>query len=155
MLKKIATLVFALSTCHMVFAVADSDMSSTAIQQRIQPVSSVATEAPAQTTNETTSNSTAAQTNESKTNNTSQNTAATGEKVYQTYCTACHSTGAAGAPKLGDAAAWKPRIAQGINVLIEHATQGYKMMPPKGTCINCSNDDIAAAVNYMVSAAQK
>lgn len=77
-----------------------------------------------------------------------------GEKVYQTYCHVCHAVGAAGAPKLGDASDWKPRISQGIPTLVQHAIQGYKVMPPRGTCTTCSDADIAAAVKYMVSKSQ-
>lgn len=77
-----------------------------------------------------------------------------GQAVYQQYCVVCHSTGAAGAPKVGDAAAWKPRIAEGMTVLVQHAMQGYKLMPPKGTCIACTQEDITDAVKYMVSKSQ-
>ena len=78
-----------------------------------------------------------------------------GEKVYKTYCFACHATGAAGAPKFGDVAAWAPRIQEGMPTLVSRALNGYKLMPPKGTCVNCTNDQIAAAVKYMVSNSQK
>jgi cytochrome c5 len=73
------------------------------------------------------------------------------EDIYNTSCMACHATGAAGAPKLGDADAWAPRIAQGNDTLYAHAINGLNMMPPKGTCGSCSDDDIKAVVDYMVS----
>jgi len=73
-----------------------------------------------------------------------------GEDVFNTSCTACHSTGAAGAPKLGDKAAWADRIGQGMDTLHNHAIQGIRGMPPKGTCMSCSDDEIMAAVDYMV-----
>jgi len=74
-----------------------------------------------------------------------------GESVYNASCTACHGTGAAGAPKLGDRAAWSSRIAQGKSVLLKHALQGYKSMPPKGTCVACSEEEIGAAIDYLVA----
>ena len=66
----------------------------------------------------------------------------------------CHTTGAAGAPKVGDKAAWAPRIAQGVNVLVQHAMSGIRAMPPKGTCATCSDAEIKGAVEYLVSQAR-
>jgi cytochrome c5 len=77
-----------------------------------------------------------------------------GEQVYQSSCISCHGTGAAGAPKLGDAAAWAPRIAKGIDALLASATNGLKAMPPKGLCMACSEDELKGAVEYMVSKSQ-
>lgn len=76
--------------------------------------------------------------------------AADGKKIYDSACMACHATGAAGAPKLGDKAAWAPRIAQGLDTLAKHAVNGIRAMPPRGTCAACSDDDLKAAVEYMV-----
>ena len=73
-----------------------------------------------------------------------------GKQVYDTTCMACHATGAAGAPKVGDKAAWAPRIAQGLDTLHTHAVTGIRAMPPRGTCAACSDDDLKAAVDYMV-----
>ena len=72
-----------------------------------------------------------------------------GKKVYDSACMACHATGAAGAPKVGDTAAWSARIAQGMDTLVKHALGGLNAMPPRGACGNCSDDDIKAAVAYM------
>lgn len=77
-------------------------------------------------------------------------TAKSGETVYQTTCAACHSTGAIGAPKLGDSVAWKARTAQGMDVLYKHALTGLNAMPPRGTCANCTDEEIKRAVDYMV-----
>jgi len=77
-----------------------------------------------------------------------------GEAVYTAACFACHGTGAAGAPKLGDVAAWQPRIAQGEDVLFDHAWNGFNVMPPKGGCAACTEDEIKAAVEHMVSNSQ-
>lgn len=80
---------------------------------------------------------------------------ADGQKTYQAACFACHGTGAAGAPKLGDKAEWKARIAQGDAVLNEHAIKGFKgskgFMPAKGGRADLSDADVKAAVAYMVA----
>ena len=77
-----------------------------------------------------------------------------GETVFKGACFACHDTGAAGAPKRGDKAAWEPRIAQGIDTLKKHAIEGFTgksgMMPPRGTCANCSDEEIENAIHYMI-----
>lgn len=77
-----------------------------------------------------------------------------GEAVYNTNCVACHGTGAAGAPKLGDAAAWAPRIAAGMDSLLANATNGLKAMPPKGLCMTCSEAELQGAVEFMVDNSQ-
>jgi cytochrome c5 len=74
-----------------------------------------------------------------------------GEAVYKQACFSCHAAGVAGAPKLGDAADWAPRIAQGVDVLHQHSLQGIRAMPPKGGFMNLSDDQVKAAVDYMVS----
>ncbi|MGD8312746.1 MAG: c-type cytochrome, partial [Gammaproteobacteria bacterium] len=63
---------------------------------------------------------------------------ADGQQVYQASCQACHATGAAGAPKLGDKEAWAPRIAQGMDTLLANAISGKNAMPPKGACASCT-----------------
>jgi cytochrome c5 len=74
-----------------------------------------------------------------------------GKEVYEKHCIVCHDSGAAGSPKFGDKEAWKPRIAQGKEALYQHAIQGYKLMPLKGTCMTCSDDEIKKAVDYLIS----
>lgn len=76
-----------------------------------------------------------------------------GKKVYNTNCAACHATGAAGAPKFGDKAAWAPRIKQGTDVLYTSALKGKNAMPPKGGS-NASEEEIKAAVDYMTAASK-
>ncbi|HEY0823946.1 MAG TPA: c-type cytochrome, partial [Ramlibacter sp.] len=73
-----------------------------------------------------------------------------GQAVYQQACVACHAAGVAGAPKLGDKAAWAPRLAQGLPTLVTNAIQGKGAMPPKGGS-PAPDADIKAAVEYMVS----
>jgi cytochrome c5 len=77
-----------------------------------------------------------------------------GEDIYNGSCMGCHATGAAGAPKLGDAAAWAPRIAAGMASLMSNATNGLNAMPPKGLCMSCSDDEMKAVVEYMVNNSQ-
>ncbi len=77
-----------------------------------------------------------------------------GADVYGAACMACHDTGAAGAPKLGVAADWTARIAQGEETLVSNAINGIRGMPPKGTCMNCSEEEIKLAVEYMVAKSQ-
>ena len=72
------------------------------------------------------------------------------EEIYNTTCSVCHGAGVAGAPKVGDQAAWAPRIAQGADTLHTHAIKGFNAMPPMGTCASCSEDDIMAVVDYMI-----
>ena len=73
----------------------------------------------------------------------------TGADVYGTFCIACHSSGVSGAPKAGNAGDWAPRIAQGKDVLVKHALNGFNAMPPKGTCMNCSTQELTAAIEFM------
>jgi cytochrome c5 len=76
-----------------------------------------------------------------------------GKKVYDTYCAACHVAGVAGAPKFADKAAWAPRIATGMDALYGSVIKGKGAMPAKGGS-PASDDDIKAAVQYMVAAAK-
>ncbi len=82
---------------------------------------------------------------------TTKVTSDTGKKLYTKVCAACHTTGAAGAPKIGDSAAWAPRIAVGMDALYKNAINGINSMPPKGTCMTCSDADIDAAVDYIIA----
>ena len=79
-----------------------------------------------------------------------------GEKLFGSVCTTCHTAGLMGAPKLGDKADWAPRIAQGKDTLYKHAIGGYQgkagVMPAKGGS-QASDDEVKAAVDYMVSKA--
>jgi cytochrome c5 len=77
-----------------------------------------------------------------------------GPQVYNLACLACHGAGVGGAPVTGDSAVWKVRIAQGAKVLNEHAIKGYTgdagFMPPKGGRVDLSDQEILAAVDYIV-----
>ncbi|HEX6930320.1 MAG TPA: c-type cytochrome, partial [Gammaproteobacteria bacterium] len=78
-----------------------------------------------------------------------------GKAVYEQTCFACHGTGAAGAPKFGDATAWADRIAKGMETLHRHAIEGFTgetgIMPPKGGRTDLSDAQVKAAVDYMIS----
>jgi cytochrome c5 len=74
-----------------------------------------------------------------------------GEAVFKISCAACHATGAAGAPKIGEAAAWGPRIKQGFETLVKHATEGFKAMPAKGGNADLDPVEVARAVAYMAN----
>jgi cytochrome c5 len=74
-----------------------------------------------------------------------------GDSIYQSACSSCHGAGVAGAPKLGDKTAWAPRLNQGKTVVVKHAIEGYKGMPAKGACSNCSDEEVKAAVDYILS----
>jgi nitrous-oxide reductase len=74
-------------------------------------------------------------------------------KAYGEICFACHAQGVGGAPKTGDKEAWGPRLSQGEETLFKHALTGYQgktgYMPPKGTCMECTDEEIKEAVRYM------
>jgi cytochrome c5 len=77
-----------------------------------------------------------------------------GKDIFDSNCMACHSTGAGGAPKVGDKAAWSDRIGKGVDSVYANAINGINGMPPKGTCMSCSDDEIEATVDYMLENSQ-
>ncbi|MFT4561074.1 MAG: cytochrome c5 [Gammaproteobacteria bacterium] len=81
-----------------------------------------------------------------------------GKEIYAAACFVCHDAGSAGAPKIGDAAAWTARLAQDTETLYTHAVKGFMgetgLMPPKGGRMDYSDDDVKAAVDYMVIESQ-
>lgn len=85
-------------------------------------------------------------------------TALSGPQVYNEACIACHGSGIGGAPIIGDAAAWQARAAQGADTLYEHALVGFTgtsgFMPAKGARMDLSDDEVRAAVDYMVDESQ-
>ncbi|MGB5257535.1 MAG: c-type cytochrome [Woeseiaceae bacterium] len=84
--------------------------------------------------------------------------ALSGPQVYNSACLACHGAGVGGAPIVGDAAAWQARIAQGMETLTKHAIEGYSgsagYMPAKGGRMDLSDEEVAAAVEYMAAESQ-
>ncbi len=76
-----------------------------------------------------------------------------GEEVVKAGCSACHAAGAMGSPKIGDKGAWGPRIAQGYETLIKHASEGIRAMPARGGNPDLSDAEIAGAVAFMANQA--
>lgn len=79
----------------------------------------------------------------------------TGEKVYKSTCSICHKSGLHGAPRMGSAADWEPRLAQGKEILYDRAINGYRgkkgSMPSRGSNTKLSVEEVRAAVDYMVA----
>ena len=75
------------------------------------------------------------------------------EQKYMASCFACHSTGAAGAPKVGSGMAveWESRLEKGLDSIIQNAINGINTMPAKGLCFDCSDDELGAIVEYMIN----
>jgi cytochrome c5 len=80
--------------------------------------------------------------------------AADGKAVYDKTCVACHAAGVANAPKFGDKAAWAPRAATGKEALLASVIKGKGAMPPKAGAGDLKDDDIKAAIDYMLAAAK-
>lgn len=105
------------------------------MQLRIQPVGEVSVQG---------------QANNKMTNNVATKTEP-GEETYQQYCIVCHRDGLAGAPKFRNEQDWKPRLAgKTLDDLLASSIKGLNAMPAKGTCIKCSDDDLRAAISYML-----
>ena len=71
--------------------------------------------------------------------------------AYQMSCNACHGTGAAGAPMLGDEEAWQARMDKGMDALMSNVINGVGAMPARGICMTCSDGDLQDIVNYMLA----
>lgn len=75
-----------------------------------------------------------------------------GQQIYETSCFACHLTGVSQAPRLGNRSEWRTPLTQNISALYDHVLNGYNAMPPRGACADCSDDELRAAVDYMIEA---
>jgi cytochrome c5 len=75
---------------------------------------------------------------------------ANGEAVYDSTCFSCHGPGMSGAPRLGDRDSWGPRVAKGEVTLYEHALKGFRAMPARGGNAKLQDEQVKAAVDYMV-----
>lgn len=73
------------------------------------------------------------------------------EAKYNKSCGVCHAAAVAGAPKTGDAEAWQPRLDKGMDVIVASVVNGLNAMPPKGMCMDCSEEDYAALIQYMAT----
>lgn len=121
---------------------APASMEPDVVEERIKPVAEVevgeppAVEAPPAETTDTAS------------------TGGPGEQIVSSVCAACHAAGLMQSPKLGSADDWAPRIEKGIETLYDHAINGFKAMPARGGKPDLSDEDVKAAVDFMVSEAQ-
>lgn len=68
---------------------------------------------------------------------------------YEKSCKLCHDGGLMGAPKTGDVAAWAPRLEKGNDVLMKHIKEGFNAMPPKGTCMDCTDEEFQKLLEKM------
>lgn len=71
------------------------------------------------------------------------------QRIYDQTCKSCHGIPGTGAPQTGDAAAWAPRVAQGMDTLLNHTLGGLRGMPPLGSCGDCSEEEFTALIRYM------
>ena len=76
-------------------------------------------------------------------------------KLYQQTCHNCHAIPGTGAPQTGDKNAWAPRIAQGRESLLDHSINGFKSMPPMGTCTQCTEEEFVGLIEFMSGAQLK
>jgi cytochrome c5 len=73
------------------------------------------------------------------------------DSLYQTSCKACHANPESGAPPVGYAKAWKPRLAKGEEVLLSHVVEGVGGMPAGGQCFSCTPDDYRALIRFLAA----
>ena len=121
--------------CFSFASYACGELEKKEIQQRIQPVGKVSVQH--QTDNKAVINV--------------ETKKEPGQETYQQYCIVCHRDGLAGAPKFRNEQDWKPRLAgRELNDLLASSLKGLNAMPSKGTCIKCSDDDLKAAISFML-----
>ncbi len=134
MLKKNITLllsVFAFSNLAIASTVTEAER--TAIENRIKPVGGVTTQnTPSQETTQV------------------EKTPRDGKAVYSMYCTACHATGISNAPITHDKNSWASHLEKGQQALLNNAKNGINTMPPMGSCMDCSDEELQAAIDYMI-----
>ena len=118
-------------TVESTHAPEDPKVAATQVEERIKPVAQVAVAAV----------------------ETGPHVDKSGEEVVKGVCSACHAVGALGSPKIGDKAAWGPRIAQGYDTLVKHAIAGIRSMPARGGNAELTDGEVANAVAYMANQA--
>ena len=132
-----------------------SDASAAAVAERLKPVGTVVIgAAPVPATSAPGAATTVKSASAEVVKSTAASGPAAGKKLYDTVCMVCHAAGSAGAPKTGDKAAWKARIATGKNALYNSALHGKNAMPAKGGLASASDADVKAAVDYLVGLAK-
>lgn len=132
-MKSLKILLLTIASLAFFQAYANSDAANDKIRERIAPVGEVCASA------ECAGGAVVA----------AGSSARSGETVYNGACVACHGSGLLDAPKKGDTAAWDARFAQGEATVLKHAINGLNAMPPKGTCGDCSDDELLAAIKFM------
>jgi cytochrome c5 len=116
---------------------AGSDNTKQQIEQRIQPIGKVHVQEE--------------QKEQVKNNELPLNKEEPGQRTYERFCIVCHRDGLVGAPKFRDEQAWKSRLAgRTLNELVTSALKGLNAMPAKGTCYECTEEDIKSAIEYML-----
>ncbi len=128
---KLKALLCLTASALIMFAVQAQDMSEKAIKERIKPVGSVHIAG-------------------AQAESAADAGPRSGEDIAKASCNACHVAGVLGAPKVHNAADWAPRLEKGFDTVLSHAINGFNAMPPRGTCGDCSDDDIKAAIEYMI-----
>ena len=73
-----------------------------------------------------------------------------GKQIYDLFCFVCHATGVSEAPLLGDREKWQPSIDKGMDAMLATSLAGLNLMPPKGACVDCSEEEMRAAIQYMI-----
>ncbi|SHG10917.1 Cytochrome c5 [Microbulbifer donghaiensis] len=71
------------------------------------------------------------------------------KELYLRSCHSCHGSGVNGAPRAGDSVAWAPRLAKGMDTLVVNSMNGYRAMPPRGLCFDCTEAQFAGLIRYM------
>ena len=72
-----------------------------------------------------------------------------GADIYASACAGCHAVGVAGAPKNGDVVAWDERLAKGMDKTLANAISGINVMPARGLCMDCTDEELTSAINFM------
>lgn len=119
--------------CFSLMLYASDETQQQEIQLRIQPVGQVSVQ------------------NQAKSDNKATSDEESGQETYERYCVVCHKDGLAGAPRFRNEQDWKPRLTgRTLDDLVASSLKGLNAMPAKGTCIKCNEDDLKAAISYML-----
>ncbi|WP_058463957.1 c-type cytochrome [Legionella cincinnatiensis] len=119
--------------CFSLMLYASDETQQQEIQLRIQPVGQVSVQ------------------NKAKSDNKATSDEESGQETYERYCVVCHKDGLAGAPRFRNEQDWKPRLTgRTLDDLVASSLKGLNAMPAKGTCIKCNEDDLKAAISYML-----
>ncbi|KTD66512.1 cytochrome c5 [Legionella santicrucis] len=119
--------------CFSLMLYASDETQQQEIQLRIQPVGQVSVQKKTKADNKTTSDE------------------EPGQEIYERYCVVCHKDGLAGAPRFRNEQDWKLRLTgRKLDDLVASSLKGLNAMPAKGTCIKCNEDDLKAAISYML-----